>query len=136
MRKITNLKEYFQKNINKKAYNLLSGDIVLIEKPIFTGSFRNAQFCHNEYILAEITSEKYGVSNKHRFCYRILDSTDKSLINKKTRIQGKNIYSNSILIKELSEDSEDRDLRTQEKNGRKKINEEKLEYQELYGYSW
>lgn len=87
------------------------GDDVKFERAVFTGSFRNPKFSHNETIEGKIIAESYGEkTQQHTFTILLSDG-------KKIKIKGRNLYKNGTLRKKW-ENEKDREIALQEKHKR------------------
>ena len=79
--------------------NCVVGDFVQFERAVFTGSYRNARFSHNETVEGEITKESYGADKQqHTFT---IERTD----GERIRIKGRNLYRNGTMRKPWADES-------------------------------
>jgi len=105
-----------------------TGDVVVFQRAIFEGSFRNPKFLYMETIRGTIIKDSYGKEKQqHTFT---IETWDK----KKIRIKGRNLYKNGTLRKVWDDENkrleildekhergtrirEQRDLRRRNNNG-------------------
>ena len=94
---MSNLEELYKSSPSIKA--IFIGNILILKKAIFTNEyFLKASVAREEYIKVKITSTTYDSRKRHWVNFTILESTDKDLVSKKIRMQGKNIYRNGRLV--------------------------------------
>ncbi|MDR1952343.1 MAG: hypothetical protein LBQ37_02365 [Elusimicrobiota bacterium] len=68
------------------------GDIIIFQRPTFTGSFRRPKFAGYETILAEVQKESYGFeTQQHTFTLKNIE-TDTTF-----RIKGRNLYGTNFI---------------------------------------
>ncbi len=70
--------------------NVVTGDYVKFERAVFTGSYPNAKFSHNEVVIGEIVNDSYGMTTGQHTFTILLDC------GKKIRIKGRNLYRNGV----------------------------------------
>ena len=99
--------------------NIVEGNIVSLEIPVFRGSFRNAKFVRDAVIGKAICiKEKYGHACKHWFTFEVLESNDPDFPKgMKKRMQGKNAYRCATIL----DQPEDEDEKIESKRNRKEI---------------
>ena len=79
--------------------NCVVGDFVQFERAVFTGSYRNARFSHNETVEGEIIRDSYGAAKQqHTFTIQLPNG-------KTTRIKGRNLYRNGTMRKPWADES-------------------------------
>lgn len=89
----------------------VAGDEVCFERAKFTGSFRNSKFAGFEKIEGKIIADSYGKDKQqHTFTLLLLNG-------EKTRIKGRNLYSNGLYRKPWQDESL-RLVALEEKHGR------------------
>ena len=78
-----------------------TGCILTIEKPYFSGSFRNAKFIGAQPLVVEVLRHSYGQKRgQHTFTCKVieiieaLDLPSAHQVNEKFRIKGRNLYPN------------------------------------------
>ena len=69
------------------------GDEVKFERAVYTGTYPNAKFSHDETIEAVVISDSYGEQKQQHTFTLLLPN------GKKTRIKGRNLYRNGVLRK-------------------------------------
>ena len=80
--------------------NCVVGDFVQFERAVFTGSYRNAKFSHNETVEGEIIRDSYGAEKQqHTFTIQLPNG-------KTTRIKGRNLYRNGTMRKPWADENE------------------------------
>lgn len=87
--------------------NLCKGDIIEVTEPVWNG--RNTRPVGERTYTARIAKDTYGASFKHWFTLDILkcdpDQEFPLPIGKRIRRQGKNLYSNAVIIEDGAEKS-------------------------------
>ena len=69
------------------------GDEVTFDRAVFTGTYPNAKFSHDETIEAVVISDSYGEKKQQHTFSLLLPN------GKKIRIKGRNLYRNGVLRK-------------------------------------
>ena len=75
------------------------GDEVKFERAVFTGTYPNAKFSHEETIEAVVISESYGEKKQQHTFTLLLPNGEK------TRIKGRNLYRNGVFRKPWFDES-------------------------------
>ena len=79
--------------------DVCAGDIIMFERDIFTGHYKNAKFSHKQKIIAEVLKDSYGAKKQqHTFTLRIIWDSDNSYDkDQNIRIKGRVLYRNGVL---------------------------------------
>lgn len=92
--------------------NLAEGCTGILQLPIFTGSFKNAKFDHNEYYKINVIDSSYSENdnNKHWFKCEVVEvlEGDNKKVGDIFRKQGKNFYSNFMQLTAVPEEALER----------------------------
>ena len=95
--------------------NLVVGTKIMVNEPMFEGSFRNATYVGDRQYIGIVINDKYGCGGKHWFTILVEKSDHESIkTGQKIRRQGKNIYSHSEILSQpsdIKEKTTDKNLR-------------------------
>lgn len=97
--------------------NIVVGTKLIVDQPVFTGSYRNAKYSHNRVFEAVVIKDSYGPSTgHHNFTLEVITASDDGSLQPGDikRIRGKNLYPNSTIInqpKDLQQKADEKTLR-------------------------
>jgi hypothetical protein len=117
-------------NFCKKTTNIVTGDLILFEESVYSGSYSKPKWIGTRWIKAFVKKDSYGSKcGQHTFTLDIIESEgiESENIGNTLLRKGRNLYKNCYII----EDALYKDALTKEKNKRSNIAKER-KYSRMY----